>query len=107
MLIVVGDAIVEPSNRARMDEAARAMIAASRSEAGCIDYAYAWDMIEPERMRVTELWCDAEALRFHFRTPHMTAFLKALKEMANPAPRITVHEARDGHAIGRYATRQA
>lgn len=81
MLIVIATAKVDPANRARMEEVGAAMVTASRLEAGCLGYSYAWDYLEPDTMRATELWRDAAALRFHFATPHMAAFLRALKEM--------------------------
>lgn len=102
MLIVVADAVVKPENRDRMEEAGPAMVVPSRQEEGCLGYSYAWDMIEPNRLRIIELWKDEAALRFHFRTPHMAAFLKALGEMANSPPAITVYEAGAAHDIGRY-----
>src|SRR4249919_3683022 len=60
---------------------ARPMIEASRAEAGCAGYDYAVDMLEPDLMRVRELWRDEQALKDHFATPHMAAFLKGLREL--------------------------
>lgn len=105
MLFVVAEAQVLPRNRVRFMEAGSAMVTASRAEAGCLGYDYAWDILDPGRLRVLERWRDAEALRFHFRTPHMAAFLAALREMGNPAPQISVFEASNEHAIGGYGTR--
>lgn len=105
MLFVVADASVFPHNRARFLEAAEAMITASRAEAGCLGYDYAWDLLEPDRLRALERWRDADALRYHFRTPHMAAFLAALRDMKNPVPAITVFEASNEHPIGGYSSR--
>ena len=60
------------------------MIEASRAEPGCAGYDYAFDLIEPDLMRVRELWRDEQALKDHFATPHMAAFLKAC---ASSSPR--------------------
>lgn len=105
MLIVLAEATCEPGNRARLEAEGAAMIEASRAEAGCLGYAYSWDFLQPGVMRAVELWQDEEALRFHFRTPHMARFLAALAEMGNPPPRITVQEAGEAHPIGRYMAR--
>ena len=105
MPIFVANAKVEGGNRGRMQEAREAMVAASRAEAGRLSYTYAWDFAEPDTLRAVELWRDAEALRFHFATPHMAAFLKTLKEMGNPPPEITVYEAGNPHPIAGYGRR--
>jgi quinol monooxygenase YgiN len=47
------------------------MIRASRAEAGCLDYAYSLDLLEPGLVRVTERWESRAALEAHFRTSHM------------------------------------
>ena len=54
------------------------MIEASRQEPGCIDYAYSFDLLEPNVMRITERWDDRDALLYHFGTPHMKAWAKAV-----------------------------
>ena len=107
MLIVIATAVVEERNRQRMEEVGRAMLEASRGEAGCLGYASAWDFLQPNVMNAIELWRDEAALRFHFGTPHMAAFLKALAEMGNSAPEISVHPAESGHEIRRYFPGQA
>jgi quinol monooxygenase YgiN len=71
MIIVAGSVRVEPAKR----EAARAImekvITASRGEDGCIDYAYAVDVLDPGLVRVWEVWRDRETLQRHFQTPHL------------------------------------
>jgi quinol monooxygenase YgiN len=51
-----------------------AMIEASRREAGCIDYAYAADLMEPGLVRVSERWESRAALAAHLTTPHILAW---------------------------------
>jgi len=50
-------------------------------------YDYAFDLLEPDLMRVRELWRDDQAPKDHFATPHMAAFLKGLRELR---PTVTV-----------------
>ncbi|BCW88619.1 Putative monooxygenase YcnE [Alphaproteobacteria bacterium SO-S41] len=102
MLIVVGNAKVVARQRDRMMRACEAMVTASRLEEGCAGYNYAFDILEPEMMRVIELWRDEAALRFHFRTPHMAAFLGELAAMGS-RPDIVVYEAGNPHPISGYA----
>lgn len=81
MLVVLADARFDPEDADRVRAIARPMIEASRAEPGCAGYDYAFDLIEPDLMRVRELWRDEQALRDHFATPHMAAFLKALRAL--------------------------
>ena len=48
-----------------------AMICASRAEAGCLDYAYAIDLLEPGLIRVLERWASREALAAHLSSAHI------------------------------------
>ena len=72
------------------------MIAASRAEEGCIDYAYAIDICEPAIMRITEKWVDDAALITHFQTPHMAAFQMALGELDIAILDVKKFQADDG-----------
>ncbi len=68
------------------------MIEASRAEPGCGGYDYAVDMLEPDLMRVRELWRDEQALKDHFATPHMAAFLKSLRELRPVSVTVKCYE---------------
>lgn len=67
--------IVEGSIRIRDSELARpameAMVLASRAEDGCIDYAYAFDVIDPLLVRVSERWTTRDALAAHLASEHI------------------------------------
>ena len=92
MLIVLADARFDPAQTSEIIAIARPMIEASRAEAGCAGYDYAFDMLEPGLMRVQEWWRDEQALRDHFATPHMAAFLKALRTLKPASVTIRCHE---------------
>jgi quinol monooxygenase YgiN len=92
MLIVLADARFDPAQTSEIIAIARPMIEASRAEAGCAGYDYAFDMLEPGLMRVREWWRDEQALRDHFATPHMAAFLKALRTLKPASVTIKCHE---------------
>lgn len=78
MLMVIGTARLGEGALEAGHGALEAMVAASRAEPGCIDYAYAIDILDPSTLRITEKWVDEGALAAHFQTPHMAAFQKAL-----------------------------
>ena len=77
----------------------RAVIAATRAEPGCRDYAYAEDIAEPGLFRVTELWDSRDALTAHFATPHMEAWVEQRKALGFFDRRISVHELGAGEAL--------
>ena len=71
MIVIEGSVRVAPEKIAAARPAMEAMIRASRAEAGCLDYAYSTDVLDPGLVRVTERWESREALAAHFQTPHM------------------------------------
>ena len=81
MLIVLAEARFDPAQTEEVRAVARPMIEASRAEPGCGGYDYAFDLLEPDLMRVRELWVNEQALKDHFATPHMAAFLKGLRAL--------------------------
>lgn len=80
-VIVAGWVRLAPEDVAKARPAALAMMAASRAEDGCFEYAYAEDLEEPGLIRVAERWRDFPALEAHFRTPHMAEWRRALAEV--------------------------
>ena len=74
MLIVIAEGRLRAADRERFEAMAKTMITASRQEAGCLAYWYAFDLLEPDRLRVNEIWRDKAALEFHFTTAHLRAF---------------------------------
>ena len=92
MLIVLADARFDPVQKNQVLTLAQPMIEASRAEPGCAGYDYAFDLLEPDLMRVRELWTDAEALEEHFATPHMATFLEGLRTLKPKSIAIKCHE---------------
>ena len=92
MLIVFADARFDPAQADQVRALARPMIEASRAEPGCAGYDYAFDLLEPNLMRVREWWKDEQALKDHFATQHMAAFLKGLHALKPKFIAIKCHE---------------
>ena len=70
-LIIAGVVRAPPENLEGLRPHMLAMLAASRAEEGCLEYAYAEDIADPGLIRVFEVWRDQAALDAHFQTPHM------------------------------------
>ena len=71
MIVIEGTVRVPPEQVEAARPAMEKMIRASRAEAGCLDYAYSIDLLDPGLVRVAERWESREALAAHFQTPHM------------------------------------
>jgi quinol monooxygenase YgiN len=62
VIIVAGSLSVEPAGRGAYLDGCRAVVAAAREDAGCLDYALSADMLELGRINVFERWESVEAL---------------------------------------------
>ena len=93
MIVIEGTVRLDPD---RMDEARpemEAMVRASRAEAGCIDYAYAIDLLDPGLVRVSERWESRDALAAHFKTAHMATWRAFFPELAITDRSLRLYEA--------------
>lgn len=50
------------------------LVSASRAEQGVLAYSFAVDMLDPELIRVFEVYTDQAALDAHMRSPHFLAW---------------------------------
>lgn len=79
MIVVEGTFRVANLERALVHM--KAMIAASRAEAGCLDYAYAVDVVDGSLIRVVERWTSRAALAAHLSAGHLKAWRAAFPEI--------------------------
>lgn len=81
MIIVEGWVRLAAEEMERLRPAALEMMRQTKaSEPGCLEYAYAIDLAEPDRLRVIERWADQAALDAHFASPHMARFRQAMAD---------------------------
>ena len=69
-----------------------AMLKASRAEDGCLEYAYAEDVLEPGLIRVFEVWRDRAALDAHFATAHITEWRAVWPQFSISERRLIAYE---------------
>jgi len=93
MLVILGTIRLPPERLAAARGPMAAMVAASRAEEGCIDYAYAEDVLEPGLIRVSEIWRNQAALDLHFQTPHIAAWRAAWPDLSIHDRRLTAYDA--------------
>ncbi|MEP3050011.1 MAG: putative quinol monooxygenase [Erythrobacter sp.] len=75
------------------------MVAASRAEAGCIDYSFTTDILDPGTMHIVEKWQDEAALVAHFQTPHMAEFQAAIAALDVTVTEAMKYESSDGQPL--------
>ncbi|MEN9682690.1 MAG: hypothetical protein RIQ99_1859 [Pseudomonadota bacterium] len=86
----------------RMDEARPLMckvMLATRAEAGCIEYNYAEDVLDPGLIRVSEVWESRAHLDAHFRTPHMAVWAEERAGLGLTGRDIKVYAADAGTPV--------
>jgi quinol monooxygenase YgiN len=93
MIIVEGFARIAPGEIDALRDAMRAQIEATRAEPGCIHYSFAQDVLEPDTLRISEIWADQASLEAHFKAPHMTGPNRALNRATISAIKIDAYTA--------------
>ena len=78
MIVVTGRVVVKDGALNGLLPAMKTMVAASRDESGCLEYAYGPDLGDPDAFLVLEKWESWAALDAHFETPHLKAWRAAL-----------------------------
>lgn len=96
MIVVVGQ-FRFPADR--MEEARpvmRRVIEATRAEAGCVQYNYGEDVLDPGLIRVSELWQSRAHLAAHMQTAHMAEWQRERAQLGLSGREIMVYEADKG-----------
>ncbi|WP_223541920.1 MULTISPECIES: putative quinol monooxygenase [unclassified Pseudomonas] len=71
MLLIVGEVRLPVDKVQAAKPAMERVITASREEAGCLDYTYAEDVLDPGLIRVKETWLSKAAFDEHSASSHM------------------------------------
>lgn len=77
MIYLLAHLRARPGTHPELMEAAKAMIAATRTEPECMLYDLNVSITNPQAMIFVEQWESREALTAHFETPHMKVWQKA------------------------------
>ncbi len=80
MIIVNGWIRFAPGGVEKMRAPIAALMAATRQEAGCISYVLSADLVEPDLIRIAEIWESKEAMKAHGAAPHVAPFSAAMAE---------------------------
>ena len=93
MIVIEGTVRLPVANIDMARPAMLAMVSASRAEEGCIDYAYAFDLVDPGLVRVTERWESRAALEAHFKTSHMAKWRQSFPALGITDRSLRLYEA--------------
>lgn len=93
MIVIEGTVRIPPENLEAARPVMEQMIRASRAEAGCIDYAYAVDVLDPVLVRITERWESREALGAHFKAAHMDTWRSFFPQLGITGRALRLYEA--------------
>jgi quinol monooxygenase YgiN len=99
MILVMGHLRIAAE---KMDEARphmRAVLEATRKEAGCILYAFAEDVLDRGLIRILEEWESSDALKAHGGAPHLGAWRQALKTIGVLDREVTAYVAGESRAL--------
>ena len=97
MIIVAGYIEVEAAGADEGEALARAMMAETRKEAGCVVYDITRSVERPTRYHVYEEWESLAALEAHFDMPHMAEFRAGLGRIGVADRKVRRREA--GEAV--------
>jgi quinol monooxygenase YgiN len=92
MIAVIGQFRMPPQNMAAARPLMRTVMEATRKEAGCIEYNYAEDVLDPGLIRVSEVWHSREQLTAHLATNHMRVWGEERIALGLSGRVITVYE---------------
>jgi quinol monooxygenase YgiN len=70
----------------------RAMIEATRAEAGCVEYAFSEDLLEPGLIHINERWQSRQHLDAHAKSAHMATWRAAGAELGIGDRKLSLYE---------------
>ena len=77
----------------KVREQAIAMVKATNEEQGCLHYAFAQDISDPDLIRISERWDSQEALAAHGTSAHMAEFNKAMRGVSREGADLWLYSA--------------
>lgn len=91
MIVVVARVQTDAGKRAELVRIGQAVAGASRLERGCISYRLYADTERENEFVFVEEWESDDALRRHFTTSHVAAFMQAIPATIVAPPDVKFH----------------
>ncbi len=99
MIIVAGKIVLAEGKFDAARPHMERVLRETRREAGCRTYTFARDVLEPDVIRIFEIWDSREALAAHGASTHIQAWRDALKEIGVAAREIRAWDADEGQPL--------
>jgi quinol monooxygenase YgiN len=99
MLMITGTVRIPAENLAAARKHMEAVIKASRAEAGCLEYSYGEDVLDPGLIHVVERWRDWDAFRAHGQAPHADAWRQRWPEIGLSDRHLDAYEIGDPRPV--------
>ena len=93
MIVIHGGVRVDPVRIAEITDQAKVFVAATAQEDGFVEYSLAWDTVEPNRIRLLEVWTDADTSAAHGQQQHTKEWTEFIAAAAIEAPAFSKYEA--------------
>jgi quinol monooxygenase YgiN len=103
-VIVTGWIDFEPGDRSEALRHFAAVVAESRREPGCLDYAFLPDPELPGRVRVFEHWDSDASLTEHLTLPHVLRLRSAIAPLTRTGRSMTHHTIAASRPMGSAPT---
>jgi quinol monooxygenase YgiN len=91
MVVAIGRVRTDPERRTELIRIGQRVAAASREEAGCIDYRIYQDTGDENEFVFVEEWRSEDALQQHFGTSHVAEFMAAIRDVIVAPPDVKFH----------------
>ncbi len=95
MLMIEGWLKLGAGEADKVMDAARTMVAETNREEGCLHYAFARDIADPDTIRISERWRDQDALTAHSASAHMKAFNRAIGAVTREGADLRLYSAEE------------
>jgi len=92
MIVLAGYVRVPETAKAQLQPYLEIFVAATRAEPGCRDFWFAFDSLDPECMRVFEIFDDEEAFAAHRNSAHMAEWRAARERLGIVGRVLTRYE---------------
>jgi quinol monooxygenase YgiN len=92
VIIAAGTIRIGAGKRAQALAAFQRVIEATRREAGCVDYSFAFDVLDDHLIRIFEIYRDAEALAAHRASAHFAAWRASNPELGVSARNLIEYD---------------
>jgi quinol monooxygenase YgiN len=79
--VVVGYMQISPNDRAALVKVLLAHVPRVLRKDGCISYSFAADVLDPNVIRMSELWRDQEALEAHLQSDEFQSVLREMEKI--------------------------